>query len=92
MLGFFISMNQNEIRELRIAAGLSLESVARLLGRTRQWLSRVETGKIPASRSTLARIGKVIRRIDGSRVTDFSDLRLPRRSPARKHVIKSQAE
>jgi hypothetical protein len=93
MLGFFVlHMRQTEIRQFRIAARLSLEIVSRQLGRTRSWLSKIELQRIPASRSTLARIGKAIRRLDVGHVRlDLSDLRLPRRSPATKHARKSQA-
>jgi len=73
-------MNQCEIRPLHQSADLSLAIVAQPLGRTRAWLSKVELGRIRASRQTLSKIAAAIQRLEKLRKQyeshDLSDLKL----------------
>lgn len=74
-------MNAKRIRYERQRADLSLAAVAGVLGRTRSWLSKIESGTITVDKTTLQRIGRAIERLQNLRAMseknwDFSDLRL----------------
>jgi transcriptional regulator with XRE-family HTH domain len=86
-------MKQSKIRKLRIDEGFRLNTVAALLGRTKSWLSKVETGKIRVCQQTAGRIAEVIARLSRLRSESesargllpelgdvFRDLRLPQGS------------
>lgn len=52
----------NELRELRQANQLTLKQVAAPLGRSGEWLRRIENASLPASQETIDRILECISR------------------------------
>lgn len=60
-------MKQSEIRPTRIRKRLSLQVVAAHLGRTRQWLSLIETKALKARPETIVEISEAIKRLSRAR-------------------------
>jgi transcriptional regulator with XRE-family HTH domain len=75
-------MTQSQLRAARIKAGFSLEFVARPLGRTRAWLSMIETGKSRVSTHVIGRIAQMIEAL--SRLQSEVDRATDATSPAGK--------
>jgi transcriptional regulator with XRE-family HTH domain len=80
-LGVYVK--HTEIRKKRRLYDLSLAVVAKTVGRTRAWLSKVELGQISTDHESLARIDEAVDRLNLLRQSalgsqQLGDLKLPR--------------
>jgi len=82
-------MHRSKLRKYRKARGYSLAVVASLLGRSREWLRRIESGSLRMTREIEHGILRAIRKLDADLQTagDLGViarpiLSLPRRSAA----------